>query len=195
MSFTDVQVNVGQSPASARDGGTGLTSLLNWKKEIPAGAKQSGAYKGGGQEWREVRPLRGNVILWSSATHVLAHTLACCDGVPGKALMQRGMSAWGIKINIELFFFCECICRAHDCLCFYFNLGLMDTLEIRHKVFLCLLVSWWIWRTDSVARVSFSFNSTVRYFGFIHGSHLSRVHDKFWMLVWSSGATFDLWLS
>lgn len=37
--------------------------------------------EGGGQEWREVRPLRGNVILLSSApyTHTRTHTRILCQ--------------------------------------------------------------------------------------------------------------------
>lgn len=67
-----------ESSLCVRDGGTGLTSLLNWK------GKSLQAQRGGIREEGETRercdPLGGNVILRSSApyTHTRTHTGILC---------------------------------------------------------------------------------------------------------------------
>lgn len=69
-----------ESSLCVRDGGTALTSLLNWKGKSLQAQSREERDKGGGRERREVRPLRGNVILWSSApyTHTRTYTGMLC---------------------------------------------------------------------------------------------------------------------
>lgn len=60
---TDVGANAGQSPALCEGWWNRSDISPELQREIPAGTEQRGGDKGGGRERREVRPLRGNVIL------------------------------------------------------------------------------------------------------------------------------------
>lgn len=99
------------------------------KKEIPAGTDSRGGIRDESKNRERCDPL--GVTLFSDRqllTHTLAHILRLYVGVPGDALMQKGMNARGIKIDIELF---ECafvrelmhvLCLdACSFLCFYTN--------------------------------------------------------------------------
>lgn len=80
LEFYRCWVNGGQSPASVW-GMVEQVWHLSWtEKGNPCRHRVERRDKGGGREWREVRPLRGNVILPSSApyTHTRTHTRILC---------------------------------------------------------------------------------------------------------------------
>lgn len=120
MRFVEFLQLLGEGSPSSVWGMVEQVWHLSWtEKGNPCRRGVARKYKEGGREWREVRPLRRNVIFWSSVPyrHTLtrAHTGKLCR-VVGDALMQRRMSAWGIKINIEILM-CAFVCLPLHMLC------------------------------------------------------------------------------
>lgn len=122
------------------------------KREIPAGTESRGGIREEGENGERCDPSGATLFSHRQLlTHTLAHILGFSVGVPDDALMQRRMSARGIKISIGLLAcvfvcgFCVCLCMC----CVHMHVSLYVSIIFSVQVYLFEVFVFCTWPIQS----------------------------------------------